>query len=242
MNEQERNALTARVAEDLAQHQYTQLVNENGVEVWRCKAPGTTCYGFDICVTRFGMSMMGDIGSLGFHVGSSYGINFLRHKSDGYLHEKLDGDCKRQVIDFDAIRETVCGCVATLIEDELIVDGLPEWITDMPNKGATPEQAKELVEWMRERISAEDERLPFDELIEVIQDVETFAEGRDSETVLAYEFLQQHEELIGGRDLWESTISKPCPKLMAKLFYIRHAANAIMAIKELAVPAEGAAA
>ena len=33
MKDQERSELAARVAEDLAQHQYTQLVNENGVEV-----------------------------------------------------------------------------------------------------------------------------------------------------------------------------------------------------------------
>lgn len=242
MKEAERNALTARVAADLAQHQYRQLVNENGVEVWRCNAPGSSCYAFDICVTRFGMSIMGVTRSLVFHVGASYGINFLRHKSDGYLYEKLDGDCKREVIDFDAIRDTVCECVAGRIEDELIVDGLPEWITDMPDKGATLEQAEQLSMWLRERGAFDDDRLPFDELAEAIDDVETFADGRDSETVLAYEFLQQHEELIGGSDLWETKISKPCPRVMAKLFYVRHAANAIMALKELAVPAEGAAA
>ncbi|UEL26231.1 hypothetical protein K6106_13350 [Pseudomonas fluorescens] len=52
--------------------------------------------------------------------------------------------------------------------------------------------------------------------------------------VLAYDFLREREELIGGSDIWESTISKPCPSLMARLYYVRHAANAIMAIKEVA--------
>ena len=233
MREHESAALTARVQEDLAQHQYTQLVNENGVEVWRCKAPGSTHYGFDICITRFGMSMMGDIGPLVFNVGSLYGINFLRHRSDGYLHEKLDSDCKRQVIDFDAIRDTVCGCSASRIEAQLWSDEVPEWIRDIQNYGATLEKAEQLVEWMQEREDADDERLPFAELIEVIQEVETFADGRGSEVVLAYDFLQQHEELIGGSDLWETTISKPCPNLIALLYYLRHAANAIMAIKEI---------
>ncbi|NNA56363.1 hypothetical protein [Pseudomonas koreensis] len=87
---------------------------------------------------------------------------------------------------------------------------------------------------MKEREDADDERLPFTELIEVTEEVETFADGRDSEVVLAYDFLQQYEELIGGSDLWETTISKPCPQLMARLYYLRHAANAIMAIKEVA--------
>lgn len=33
MKEQESAALSARVAQDMAQHKYAQLVNENGVEV-----------------------------------------------------------------------------------------------------------------------------------------------------------------------------------------------------------------
>lgn len=234
MKEQERTALTARVAEDLAEHEYTQLVNANGVEVWRCKAPSSTNYGFDICVTRFGMSVMGDIGALVFHVGSSYGINFLRHRSDGYLHEKLDGDCKRSVIDLDSVRDTVCSCIVGRIEEEFDTVDIPEWMIAIPDKGATLEQAEQLADWMRVRDESDDKRLPFSELINVIEEVETFADGRDAEAVLAYDFLQEHETLIGGSDLWETRISKPCPNLMARLFYVRHAANCIMAIKEAA--------
>jgi hypothetical protein len=237
MKQHERLDLTERVARDLDQHQYTELVNDDGVEVWRCKAPSTTCYAFDICVTRFGMSVMGDIGSLVFHVGSSYGINFLRHQSDGYLHEKLDESCKRQVIDFDSIRDTVCSCIVARIDEEFSANEIPEWITEIPDKGATLEQAEQLVEWLRELEDAEDERLPFSELADVIEEVETFADGRDAEVVLAYDFLQQHETLIGGRDLWETQISRSCPNLMARLYYVRHAANAIMAIKEAQVAA-----
>lgn len=231
MKEPERVALIARVAEDLAQHQYTQLVNENGVEVWRCKRPGTRNYHFDICVTAYGMSMFGDIDGLIWNVGSDYGINFLRHPSDGYLHSKLERDCKREVIDFDSIRETVCSCIVARIEEEFDGDEIPEWMAAV-TEDTTEAQAEELAEWMRERVRADDDRLPFDELIDVIEDVERFADGRDSEIVLAYDFLQQHEDLIGGSDLWETRISKPCPNLMARLFYVRYAANAIMAIKD----------
>ncbi|WP_434681302.1 hypothetical protein J3P77_09430 [Pseudomonas sp. R1-18] len=236
MKEQERATLIARVAEDLAHHQYTQLVNENGVEVWRCKQPGTRNYHFDICVTAYGISMFGDIDGLIWNVGTDYGINFLRHQSDGYLHGKLESDCKREVIDFDSIRETVCSCIVARIEEELDSDEIPGWMTSITDD-TTEAQAEELAEWMRERVRADDDRLPFDELIDVIEDVERFADGRDSEIVLAYDFLQQHEELIGGSDLWETRISKPCPNLMARLFYVRHAANAIMAIKEQAAAA-----
>jgi hypothetical protein len=232
MKQQERIKLTQRVAEDLAQHQYTQLVNDNGVEVWRCKSPSTTCYGFDICVTRFGMSVMGDIGAIVFHVGSSYGINFLRHQSDGYLYEKLDENCRRKVIDFDSIRDTVCTCIVARIDEEFSPEEIPEWIAAIPENGATLEQAEQLVGWLQEREEAEDGRLPFSELAAVIDEVDTFAEGRDAEVVLAYDFLQEHEALIAGSDLWETRISGPCPNVMARLYYVRHAANAIMAIKE----------
>ncbi|WP_281211765.1 hypothetical protein [Pseudomonas fulva] len=233
MNDQELDTLATRVAEDMAQHQYTRLVNENGVEVWRCQRPGEPFYAFDICVTRLGMSIMGDIGSLAFHVGDSYGISFLRHQSDGYLYEKLDESSRRQVIDFDSIRDTVCGCIVGRIEREFDADQVPAWMVGIPDQGATLEQAEQLSEWLREQAEI-DERLPFDELADVIDEIDTFAEGRDVEVVLAYDFLQTNESLIGGSDLWETTISRPCPKVMARLYYVRHAAKAIMALKEQA--------
>ncbi|WP_256825365.1 hypothetical protein [Pseudomonas juntendi] len=237
MKEQERSELAARVAEDLAQHQYTQLVNGNGVEVWRCQQPGTRVYHFDICVTAYGMSMFGDIDGLLWHVGADYGINFLRHQSDGYLHEKLESTCKREVIDFDSIRDTVCSCIVGRIDEEFDADQIPALIAGIPDQGATLEQAEELVEWLRERAAEDDERLPFSDLADVVEEVETFAGGRDTELVLAYDFLMNNESLLGGSDLWETKISKPCPNLMARLFYVRHAANAIMAIKEQAAAA-----
>ncbi|MCT8164976.1 MULTISPECIES: hypothetical protein [unclassified Pseudomonas] len=237
MKDQERSELAARVAEDLAQHQYTQLVNENGVEVWRCQQPGTRVYHFDICVTAYGMSMFGDIGGLIWNVGASYGINFLRHQSDGYLYEKLDESSRRQVIDFDSVRDTVCTCIVGRIEEEFGADQIPAWMAGIPDQGATLEQAEQLGEWLRERDESDDDRLPFSDLADVIEEVETFAEGRDAEIVLAYDFLHNNESLIGGSDLWETTISRPCPKVMASLYYVRHAASAIMAIKEQAAAA-----
>ncbi|KPA95395.1 hypothetical protein [Pseudomonas asplenii] len=154
MKDQERSALAARVAEDLAQHQYTQLVNENGVEVWRCQQPGTRVYHFDICVTAYGMSMFGDIDGLLWHVGADYGINFLRHQSDGYLHEKLESACKREVIDFDSIRDTVCSCIVGRIDEEFDADQIPEGISNIPDQGATLDQAELLVGWLRDQEEA----------------------------------------------------------------------------------------
>jgi hypothetical protein len=49
-----------------AQHQYIYRGERNGAEVWRRERADSSIYGFDICVTRVGMSMTGDIGSLVF--------------------------------------------------------------------------------------------------------------------------------------------------------------------------------
>ncbi|MCQ3823066.1 hypothetical protein JEG40_11960, partial [Streptococcus agalactiae] len=46
----------ARAAEKLKDHQYTCLVKQSDVEVWRCKAERTTAYAFDIMMTRFGIA------------------------------------------------------------------------------------------------------------------------------------------------------------------------------------------
>jgi len=52
--------------------------------------------------------------------------------------------------------------------------------------------------------------------------------------VLVYDFLQNNESLLGGSDLWRTTISESCPKVLARLYYVRHAAEAIVAIQEQA--------
>lgn len=107
----------------------------------------------------------------------------------------------------------------------------------IPDQRDTLEQAEQQCEWLRERNEADDYRLPFNDLADVIEGIETFAKGRDAGIVLAYDFLQNNESLIGGSDLWETTIGEPCPKVLARLHYVRHAAKAIRAIKEQATVA-----
>lgn len=237
MNEQEQTQLAANAADWLKDHRPTLLVNAGGVEAWRFKKPGSGNLAFDIVVTKNGMAMFGDIDGLTWNVGASYGINFLRNQSMGYLHEKLERDSKREVIDFDGIRDTVCSCIGGLIEETLGEDEIPDWMVGLQDATTvTSDEAEALVEWMK--LYVEDDRLPFSELIDVVESIDSFADGRDSETVLAYDFLSQHEELIGGSDLWESSFSKPCPRLMQRLEYVRFAANQIMAMKELGSPAQ----
>jgi hypothetical protein len=43
--------------------QYTVLADTDQLKAWRCKA-GSTCYAFDILITRFGIATVGDTGGL----------------------------------------------------------------------------------------------------------------------------------------------------------------------------------
>ncbi|MGE8045122.1 hypothetical protein ACQKO6_13035 [Pseudomonas monteilii] len=104
----------------------------------------------------------------------------------------------------------------------------------VPDQRATLEQAEQRCEWLRERNEADDYRLSLNDLTDVIEGIKTSAEGRDAGIVLAYDFLKNNESLIGGSDLWETTISEPCPKVLARLYYARHAAEAIVAIQKQA--------
>jgi len=137
-------------------------------------------------------------------------------------------------MEFDSIRDTVCSCIVGCSEEELDADQIAVWMTGVRDQCATLEQAEQRCEWLRERNEADDYRLSFNDLADIIEGAETFAGGRDAEIVLVYDFLQNNESLLGGSDLWETTISEPCPKVLPRLYYARHAAEAIVAIQKQA--------
>lgn len=232
VNEQEQNQLAENAAKWLADHRYTQLVNTDGVEVWRCKKPNSINLAFDICVTRFGMSVFGDIDGLIWNVGASYGINFLRNQSIGYLHEKLEASCKEVEIDKPAIFETIIDCICDALEE----DG-----HDGPDR---EDSVEEIMEWLKEQRDADDDVTgqPYDEWLDLMESVAAFDEGRDRDVVPAFDLLAESEGLLRRGDLWETSITMPTKSLMQRLEYVRYAANQIMAMKELGSPAEGAAA
>lgn len=86
--------------EILATHVYTELANTPNLVAWNCQRPNSSCYGFDILITRFGIAIVGDIDNLTFRVGLSYGLNFLAGDDLGYyIHSKLDQHCKERELD-----------------------------------------------------------------------------------------------------------------------------------------------
>lgn len=93
-----------RAQEILSTHVYTELANTPKLVAWNCQRPNSSCYGFDILITRFGIAIVGDIDNLTFRVGLSYGLEFLAGSDLGYyIHSKLDLHCKEKELDSSSV-------------------------------------------------------------------------------------------------------------------------------------------
>lgn len=221
MNDELRAKMVASAAECLKNHTYSELTNANGVEVWRCQEPGSTNLAFDICVTRYGMAIFGDIGHLTFDVGADYGINFLRSKSLDSVHGKLAASCKAKELDKDSILESVSDAIIELIDENVPAELKPSWL----DAGCDLAQLKL---WLSEISRAgEDSTLEYEELLDCITHIERFDAG-ERDIVPAFDFLAESENLLGVSDTWEWGITKPAEAVWRKIFYVQHAANAIM--------------
>ena len=231
MKQQDRDQLIARITEWMKDHTYTQVVDSNGVEVWRCKKPDTNHLAFDICVTPSFMAVAGDIGDLLFRVGSGYGINFLRHQCDGYMHEKL-AEAYRQVKEFDreSFLDDVVDAVCERISTDVPEDLLPDWAEE----GKRDVSADDVIEWLQERADDDEPAdFPFDDVASALERAqEIVGYGREADSVIAHDFLRENESVLGISDTFEWHLDKPTVSIWRRLFYVRHAANAIMAIKE----------
>lgn len=220
--------LAASIAEWLKDHQYTCLTEANGVEVWRCQKPGSCNLAFDIVITRFGIAMFGDVGTLVFKVGASYGLPFLARKPDGYMLEKLETQFRAErEFDQPGFLERICFSICerlTLWCEEGVE--LPEWITDERQRRG---KFNELVEWMDEHIEAmgDDEVLDFHEIQSALAEACNIEDLRAAE-----DFMEANEEVLGESDTYEWDLTMPSSSLVRRLHYVSHAARAILAQQE----------
>jgi hypothetical protein len=222
-----------RAAECLKDHEYTVLADTDQLKAWRCKAPGSTAYAFDILMTRFGIATIGDIDGLTFSVGLSYGIEFLAGKDIGYyIHSKLEGHCREREFDEDAFRASlvngVCSQICENTRDDDEYAALPEW---MRNDGGPGEAGRwdELCAFVEARHDAiehgEDGYEFWDGLNDRLDEANHIGDTHE-----AFSFMSSnHDELGLGCDYWEITIDKPRESLINRLYLINHAAKAIVA-------------
>ncbi|CAM3178994.1 hypothetical protein BZK31_07380 [Pseudomonas floridensis] len=218
----------ARAAEKLKDHQYTCLVKQSDVEVWRCKAEGTTAYAFDIMMTRFGIAVVGDIGDLTFSVGLGYGISFLAGNDvTYYLHTKLNESHKKQVFSTTLFRQVLVSSICRELQDncsEEIWDALPAWAQDADLvRGEHWGEFRALTVTNRRDLENGDDRwMHWDDLFDLAENI-----GFTEE---AHQFMRDNAEVLClGEEWYEHRITKTCDSLYAQLYVINHAAKAIMA-------------
>lgn len=228
----------ARAAANLMGHRYRMLANTNGVEVWRCAAPGSSFYAFDIVMTRFGIAIVGDIENMTFTVGNYYGMKFLAGDDvEYYLHTKLDQKCKEVEFDEDAWREQVVrGAISRIreISNEEEAGKWPAWVNDIDlQKADIYAELMAFVDAMRE---AEEDTTWWGELDEALMAAEDI-----DHTYAAMIFAQENSKELNLDDLEQSTIEKTRESVYANLYMINHAAKAIMAMKALATNVGGKA-
>jgi len=223
MNQEQRDKLALDTAEWLKDHAYTELTNANGVEVWRCQKPKTIHLAFDICITRFGIAVFGDIGSLMFSVGASYGVPFLAGTDGDYIYGKLEPSSKTTEFDRPGFIQRVEDAICDLLSNSC--ESAPEWMADYSkNQG----RGKEIEEWLLAHLEdAAFEAMHHSALVVALREAWAF-EGDSSK---AHEWLTDHEELLEVSDTWEWDLRKPTDSVLRRLARVRHAARMIMAQK-----------
>lgn len=225
MNEEQRTKLATDTAEWLKDHTYTELTNVNGVEVWRCQKPGSHNLAFDICITRFGISVMGDIGSLAFSVGASYGIPFLAGTDGDYIYGKLEASSKATEFDLPGLIQRVEDAMCDWLSHSR--ESAPDWMDDYSkNQG----RGKDIEAWLLANAEGDGE---LSALVVALREAWAF-EGDSSK---AHEWLTEHEELLAVSDTWEWDLRKPTDSVLRRLARVRHAAQMIMAQKVAATEA-----
>lgn len=218
-----------RAAECLAQHEYTCLVSQADLIAWRCKAPGTTAYAFDILMTRFGIAVVGDIDNLSFSVGLSYGLDFLAGDDvTYYIHGKLDENSKSRRFSEHEFHEVllrgVAGALARECDEELF-ETLPEWLQDqdLANGSHWCEFRQLLLEKHTDPAIGDDDRWStWVDLFDAANDIGTTEEAQI--------FMRDNSKELGlGEEWYDHRVDEPCPRLVQCLYMINHAAKAIKA-------------
>jgi len=231
----------AQAAENVANHT-VRLVCGNGVsEIWRCTNNGSSCYGFDLVISRFGIAMYGDVDSLVFSVGSHYGIEFLARSSVcGYMIGKLETEYReKRELDEDALRAVLAGVGAELLDEQFIpyVDSdtceyteLPIWVSEAASGNVKAEQLEDVIELMQKH-AEEQEHMFFDLFLSACDILLTYRVPDGLQSVEAY-ISEEFEALNMGAEWYEYTISKHDSRLIQRLEMLRLCAIKIKKVKE----------
>ncbi len=225
-----RAELEQSAAKTLAQHVYTPLAVNTDCQVWRCARPGSSAYAFDIMMTRYGISIVGDIDGLTFSVGLGYGMQFLAGDDvDYYIHSKLEQNCKERELNEDQLREYVLCGIAKLICDHVSDEEwetLPDWLKEDDQR--TADKWDNLEAFLDEKTGKGGPDDEWDEWAYLVAEVAALDHLDEAERYVA----DYHEQLGLGDDWWELSIDRPAHNLMSRLYMVRHAARQILQQQE----------
>lgn len=219
----------AIAAERMKDHQYTQLAKTETVEVWRAKKPGSNAYAFELSITPRGIAAYGDIGSLVWEVGSSYGLKFLAGTDDEYVYNKLDHRVRQEELDEEHLVEIVYDAIVELLEEREI-EPVPSW---MGRNAPLRERVEELDAWLVGNRVHESSAGEFSALVVALRECQDL---EDNSLPGARGWLSDRMELLGIHDS-DFNLARPCSSVMRDIYMVRHAAQQILAAAEASAEA-----
>ena len=231
----------AQAAENVKDHQVSLVMKNGANELWRCTNNGSSVYGFDLIISRFGMACYGDCDSLVFKVGASYGTAFLARKSvDGYYIEKLEPEFReKNALDEDALRALLLSRGVDLW-DHRAQPGAefeePDYFEPVRDGATMPKQLEQFINWLRGMLEHEDPAVQlFAGYFEVwIDKVEELLEEHIHDDVRATEaFLNlNQDDLFLGSEWYETSIRTYDGRLIQRLEMLRLCAVKIEQFKK----------
>jgi hypothetical protein len=220
-------------ASNVKDHTVERICGNGPTEVWRCTNKGSSCYGFDLVISRFGIAMYGDVDSLVFSVGSQYGIEFLARKAVcGYMISKLESEYrnKRELCE-DSLRQVLVEAGCRLLEGkfQMYFDGddevdLSEWVG-----GSAPITYEMVIEELNKH-APEQVHMAFENFVDAADTLLTERAGDGLQAVESF-ISEQYVELNLGPEWYEHTISKHDGNLINRLEMLRLCALKIQEVK-----------
>lgn len=233
--EEDFNRIQDEVAKEMANHTYTKVASGEGSVVWRCERKGSSVYGFDLLISKYGMSMIGDINPVNWRVGLNYGLPFLARKISRYELSKVESTSVKKVLDTTLLKGVVFCEIAPLLED-VMGDKYP-LETTCPNYDDSERQFDLLSELVSSLRHQDEEYCEFacelaDEAFELFQDMRDLSDDTASIDE-AYRLLTNFpSNLELFQYVHELQLSKVDDTTLSNLFMARHAAIEILKLED----------
>ena len=240
----------ARAAENVKDHKVSLIMKNGANELWRCTRGNSSCYGFDLVISRFGMAMYGDTDSHVFNVGASYGTEFLARKSlDGYYISKLEENSRpKSEVDVDALRALLAERGVALLERYYRgdADAVPDEFETILDNGAKPEQLDAVISYLRTQVDNDNPGFEmysgtFDSWLDAVDTLmcehgDKLEQGPD----VLYAYLNENsDELNLGEDWYETSLRTYNGRLIQCLEMLRLCAVKIEQFKKENPPSDG---